>query len=625
VSEQRRTQDNSLLGSWRKARQAPDYRDTIRYGSKNDDDDVRYKPLSLRLMLRLGAWMKPYRRSYIIGTLLGILALGLELTTPKFMQWIVDDAIRGQGGVPRLLQLAAMWVGVIIVALLAHAMVIGLNHRSGQQVTHDLRVALFAQLQRLSMSFYDRTKLGRIITRGTSDLQALSRTLQTGLQIMLSNTLLMIGAGAMILITDWRLFLALVWLIPLLTWLNRRFRRRVGERYQILRAHFSRVASNLAENISGTRIVSAFNRQEQNLDRFNELQVINTVNNMHAANLQGGYQPLLEFMRFIGQAILLTFGGLLVLRGRLTVGTVVAVAAYWEFFMRPTIIMGNFYNQLMMAMASSERVFSLLDMEPEIQDKPGAPDLPPVEGHVRFRDIQFGYDPDRPVLHDIDLDIPAGSTVALVGATGSGKTSILALLARFYDPQQGVIEVDGYDTRTHTMKSLRRQMGMVLQVNYLFTGTVLDNIRYGRPEAGDEEVYEAARQLDIHETLTNLPEGYQTMVGERGAQLSLGVRQLICFARVMLIDPKLLLLDEATSAIDTVTEIKIQEALQQLVRGRTTVIVAHRLSTITKADLIVVMSDGRIVERGTHEQLLDRQGHYAQLYERFVNADGVLE
>ena len=587
----------------------------------NDDaqeDEIRIKPISVSLTWRLLCWLKPYKKLYALGFCCGILAIVCDLITPSIVQRIIDDAIK-TGEARVVLHWAAIWAALAAGSILLDAVQVSATNICGERVIMDLRVAFFAQLQRLSMSFFDKTKLGRIITRGTSDMDALRGPVASGINTIAFNFLLMGGAGTMIFLTDRSLFFSVCWLAPILMVCNNVYRGKIGEHHQIARQGYSKVAANLAENITGVRVVSAFNRQDQNLERFNELQDENTANNVMVAHVNGIYQPILQLIKFVGQVIILAYGGSRVMSAQLKTGQVVAVFYLWDKFMDPTINMGNFYNTLMQAMASAERIFSLFDIKPDIADRPDAKPLPRLSGHIVFDRVTFGYEPARPVLHDISLEIPAGKTFALVGATGSGKSSTISLLTRFYEFQQGRISVDGHDIRGATIESLHKQMGLVLQVNYLFTGTILDNIRYPRPEAGDDEVVAAARALGIHDSFANLPDGYNTQVGERGSSVSLGLRQLICFTRVLLANPSIFLLDEATSSIDTVTEMKVQTALEKLVKGRTTVIVAHRLSTIVKADCIVVLEHGRIIERGTHAELLKLKGQYAVMYDRFIS------
>jgi ATP-binding cassette subfamily B protein len=490
-------------------------------------------------------------------------------------------------------------------------------------VQFHFRRRIFEQLQRLSMNFYDRTKLGRIISRCTTDVNSLREVNVWGLFQITSSLMMMLVAALFMLHENVRLFLAVFWLAPVLYVLTRRYHRRAAVIYQIAREGFTRVSSNLAENITGMRVVTAFNRQDPNLGVFNHLQNINTVNNMAAARLNGIYQPMLEVVRFIGRIIILLYGGYMSVAHRMGdrgVGSVIAVYLYWDLFMTPVITLGAFYNTLMMAMAGAERVFGLLEMQPEVHDLPDARELPRLRGQVRFEKVTFGYNPQRPVLHDIDFDAKPGQMVALVGATGSGKSSIISLIARFYQPQQGKILVDGFDIRHANGDSLHRQMGLVLQVNYLFSGSVMDNIRYARPAATEQEVIAAAKAIGSYDSIMTLADGFQSDVGERGANMSLGQRQLICFTRAFLADPRIFMLDEATSAVDTATELFVQRSLEKLLEGRTTFIVAHRLSTIMRADVILVIDAGRIIERGTHKQLLAAEGKYAQLYRQFIQA-----
>jgi ATP-binding cassette subfamily B protein len=453
----------------------------------------------------------------------------------------------------------------------------------------------------------------------TSDITALRDINVWGIDKIVKNSLMIAVAAAMLLYTDWRLFLAVAWLGPALFLSNYIFRTRSSYAWQVAREGFTRVSTNLAENITGVRVVTAFNRQTPNLGAFDGLQEANTLNNVRASRLNGIYQPTLQLLGFIGKAIILAYGGYLIASNQIDhIGSVVAAFLYWDWFMNPILDFGNFSNQLMMAMAGGERVFNLLDTKPEVQDMPDARDLPRITGRVKFEDVTFGYNPDRPVLHDISFEAIPGQMVALVGHTGSGKSSIVSLIARFYQPQQGRILVDGHDIRHVTGKSLNRQTGLVLQANYLFSGTVMANIRYARPEASDEEIMNAARRLGSYDAIMNLKDGFLTEVGERGAAMSLGQRQLICFTRAFVADPRIFMLDEATSSVDTETELMVQRSLEKLLEGRTTFVVAHRLSTILRADCILVIDQGRIIERGTHRELVARGGRYAHLYEQFV-------
>jgi ATP-binding cassette subfamily B protein len=596
------------------------------------DDELRYGKIDLPLVRRMAKSLYPFRHLYLIGVTLGLIHISMEMVGPKLMQWLInftlaEAKIRATLSPQRITadqwhaaMIVGIWALVLAVSIVFQRYTIIVMTDAGERVQFSIRRKLFSHLQELSMSYYDKTKLGRIISRCTSDIDAMREVNVWGLWKIIANSMQIVVAAIMIASTEWRLFLAICWLGPVLFAANRIYLAYSTGMWQVVREGWTKVSTNLAENITGTRVVTAFDRQSPNLTVFNRLQTDNTDNNVDAARINGIYLPSLDVVKFIGRLIIYTFGAYLIVTGHIPggVGAVIAVSAYWEWFMNPIIDFGNFYNQLMQAMAGAERVFALLDTKPDVLDDPNAQVLPRISGSVKFENVVFGYKPERPVLHGITFEAKPGQMIALVGATGSGKSSIISLIARFYQPQSGRVLVDGHDIRHVTGDSLHRQMGLVLQVNYLFTGTVMENIRYACPNATEADVIKAAQDIGSYDVIMSLQDGFNTEVGERGANMSLGQRQLICFTRAFLADPRIFMLDEATSAVDTGTEVLVQKSLEKLLAGRTTFVVAHRLSTIMAADVILVIDAGHIIERGTHKELVAAGGKYAHLYEQFI-------
>jgi ATP-binding cassette subfamily B protein len=509
----------------------------------------------------------------------------------------------------------------------------------GETVVNGLRADIFDKVQRQPMSFFQRMKLGRIIGRVTSDVESVRTGIQDVLFVSVIQGGTMVFSAIVMAWSDWQLFLIVLGMAPVLWAINRHFRVKLSLYSRAASESFSRVTATLAESVNGIRVTQGFVRQETNAGLFRSLLADHSAYNIALARTSAILTPLLELNSQFFVATLLMFGGWRVFNGDMTLGALITFFLLANQFFSPIAIIGNQYNQALVAMAGAERVFKLIDTVPEWVDAPEAVGLPdprvPVAGvfpvpppllaapgvRVEFRGLSFGYDPARPVLHDINFVAEPGQTVALVGHTGSGKSSIINLVSKFYLPTSGDLLIDGREIRTLTSRSLHRQMGMVQQQNFLFSGTVLENLRLAKPEATDAEVRAAAASLDCLDILEALPQGLLTEVGERGASLSVGQRQLVCFTRALLADPRLVILDEATSSIDALTEARLQTALLKLLRGRTSFVVAHRLSTIRHADIVLVLDQGVIIERGTHDQLLAAGGRYAALYEQFVQVD----
>lgn len=585
------------------------------------DADVVHVKVETKILKRIVPYVRPYVPHLLAGLLFMLLVTLSGLVTPYLEAIVIDNYILNQAGLANDARLAGITrVAIIYLALYIANWVCSFWQTyfiswAGQNVIYTIRQKMFDHLQRLSFSFYDNLEVGRIMSRVTNDVNALNELVSSGILNVINDAATLGGIIFIMARMNWRLALMTFTTFPFLFLIATRFRGRMQRAYHEVRRKAATVNANLQESISGVRVTQSFVREDRNAQRFDETNMDNMQANMQAAQLNSAFGPLVEVVATLGVCIVIWYGGALIRGGVLSVGVVYAFLRYISRFFMPIRDLSQVYNVWQAATVSIDRIFELLDTEPSVKDAPEAVALPPITGHVRFENVTFEYRKGLPVLHNVDLDIPPGQTVALVGPTGAGKSSTINLLSRFYDPQEGRITIDGYDLRSITQRSLHKQLGIVLQDTFIFSGSVRDNIRYGRPDASEEEVIAAAKAVNAHDFIMRLPEGYDTEVHERGARLSIGQRQLISFARTLLCDPRILILDEATSSVDAYTEVLIQKALETLLKGRTSFVIAHRLSTIRNADRIIAMDQGKVVEQGTHEELLQiEKGVYQTLY-----------
>ena len=579
-------------------------------GARVEDWSWRQTRRRLGTLVRL---TRPYRTRTLLSVVSLLLATATALAPPFLSKYAVDDGIRQH-------DLAKLWwiVGAFVVAgFLNWGMSYAQTYLTGwvgERLLADLRNRLFDHLQRLSLGFFERNRAGVIISRLTNDVEAIDQLVTDGVTSLVQNTLTLVGTAILLFVLDWRLALATLLVIPFMSVATIIFRTRSARAYSAVRERLGLVTATLAEDIAGMRIVQAFTRERTNMRNFREVSERYRDSNMETVVLNGLYFPFVDLLSSVALAVVLGYGGHLYFQGDVTLGTLFAFMLYVQNFFDPVQQLSQLYGTFLSATAALDKIVDVLDQEPEVVDKPDGEALPRVDGHVRFEGVRFGYGEGPEVLHGLDLDVPPGTTVALVGHTGAGKSTIAKLLARFYDPREGRITIDGHDLRDVTQASLRRQLGIVPQEGFLFAGTVTDNIAFGRPDAATQDVVRAAETIGANDFILRLEGGYETDLQERGSRLSLGQRQLIALARALLADPRILILDEATSSVDIGTERKIEQALRTLLAGRTAFVIAHRLSTIRDADLIVVLEHGQIVEQGSHDELLRKRGLYTSLY-----------
>ncbi len=567
----------------------------------------------LPTLRRFLQYLLPYRKELPIAIALVMLGAATQVIGPFLLGWSIDHLI-AQKNLTGLLLLLSLLGLVYILGVWA---IRGQIWRVGsimQRLLAQLRQDIFTKIQSLPLGFFDRSEAGDLMSRLLNDVNTVNQAFGQTIAQMLGNAFSLVGIVIAMLTINLQLGLLSNLVVPLMIFTTGLFARWARSRFRVTRQTIGDLSAKLEEDIGSVREAQAFNRVQMNIEEFDLLNAANRDANVQAVAITAAFLPSIDFLNTLATAAVLAYGGYLAVTGAATIGVVTAFLLYVQQFFRPIQILSQFYTQAQSAFAGLERIFSLLDEPSQLNDAPDAIEMPPIRGEVTFEQVSFGYTTEKLVIHHVNLQAKPGQMIALVGPTGAGKSTFINLILRFYDVSGGAVKIDGLDVRSVTQASLRRQIGIVLQDNILFTGTVAENIAFGAPHATHAAIETAAQLANVHEFITSLPQGYATQLGERGAPLSQGQRQLVSIARAVLIDPQILILDEATSSIDTRTEALVQEAIARLLKGRTSFVIAHRLSTVTQADQVLVVQQGQIVEQGTHAELVERQGVYANLY-----------
>ncbi|MDQ0975005.1 ATP-binding cassette subfamily B multidrug efflux pump [Neobacillus niacini] len=577
-------------------------------------DQVIDKSFNWKQMWRLLQYIKPYAKNLLpLSFMTVIISAAIRLLIPILIGVYTLDRALIEKDTNLLIQLVSIIAGLYVLSYIVNALRIRWMNQLGQNVIYDLRKHLFTHVQSLSHRFFDQRSAGSILVRIMNDINSLQELFTNGVINLLTDFLLLIATIFILFSINAKLTIAIMVILPIMFFISTNLRKKIRLSWQQVRLIQSKINSHLNESIQGIRVTQTFTQESENNQFFKEMNKDNFETWQQAVRKNAMFGPFVEITNAIGTAILIWYGAVLIMNGECTIGEFVSFAFYLGMFWEPISRLGQLYNQLLIGMASSERIFEFLDERPLVAEAAKPLVLPSIQGNIDFEDVEFSYNSDRKALNGVSFSIKAGETAALVGHTGSGKTTIANLVSRFYDATAGVVKIDNHPIQELSIANLRSQISVVLQDTFIFSGTIMENIRFGNPRASDEEVIAAAQAVGADTFITKLSNGYQTEVEERGNVLSVGERQLLSFARALLAYPKILILDEATASIDTETEVKIQNALRTLLKGRTAIMIAHRLSTIREADKIIVLDHGEILEQGNHEQLMEKQGVYYEL------------